>query len=532
MIVTHIMGGLGNQLFEYAVGRCLAYKNNTELKLETSECEFQKSHHHSYYRLGDFNIKENFVKPENIANLKRVTEKEGNIFDPDLFNEKDNIFLYGYWQHEEYFKEIEDIIRKEITPKKTFGKNSAKWKKKILSAECAVSLHIRHGDFLTPLIRHDAGILPLSYYLTCIDELKKDCPNMTVFVFSDDLEWAENNFKLDVPVEFVKNCEKDSDEMFLMSYCKHNIIVNSTFSWWGAWLNQNPDKKVFVPSKIMSTDKKLRYIFGLPEKFIEIPIDDSQPSHIEFPPTLSIILYVSNDEKTLELSLTSILSQNFKDYEVIIIDSTTDSSGKILNRLTKDRKNIFIIKENSSVGKLSAWNKGIEHSRGQYVLLLTAKNFIISQTNNILDQFLYNYQEVYTQKQNSNYINSTNYSEIYPNVICSTQAIKEDINGTITVGGVQNKKFSIQVDARFQELKGITELEINDRDKLILLATQQINNLLGTKFFKRNFVNENKIRFDETLTRRGSSELKFLTDTFLHTEKITFIHQPFFGNLK
>lgn len=233
MIAVHIMGGLGNQLFQYATARCLAYKNKTTLKFETSECNSQDvAGSHFRYRLNNFNIEENFITLDEALKLERVVEKDHKVFYPEILSLKDNIFLHGYWGHEEYFKEVENILREELTPKNHLGKISKKWKEKILSAECPVSIHVRHGDYLNPLIRHESGILPMQYYEDCVAELKKNF-NLTVFIFSDDLQWMKNNFRLEAPTEFVEGCESDIDELFLMSYCKHNIIANSTFSWWG-----------------------------------------------------------------------------------------------------------------------------------------------------------------------------------------------------------------------------------------------------------------------------------------------------------
>ena len=257
MIAVHIMGGIGNQLYQYACARQVAYKNNTELKLEIFDCDANNLSHHNYYRLGDFNIEENFATKDEIKQLPVINEDAPN-FSPKILEKIDNVLLYGYFGRngDGYFADIADIIRKEITPKNPFSRTAKFWKQKILSAECSVSLHIRHGDFLTPLVRNNKGVLPMDYYTGCVNQLKKDFPNLTVFVFSDDLKWAKNNFKLDVPMEFVEGCEKDSEELFLMSYCKHNIAANSTFSWWGAWLNQNPDKKVFVPYDMKKVESK------------------------------------------------------------------------------------------------------------------------------------------------------------------------------------------------------------------------------------------------------------------------------------
>ena len=234
MVIVNLSGGLGNQLFQYAVGRFLAHKLNTELKLDLSSAKVSLNPKgHSNYRLGDFNITENFAAPEEIANVKANGIIPPPL--PNLENFERDIYIQGHWMHDErYFVNIIDIIRQELTLKNPLHTNSAAWEKKILAAENSIALHIRHGDYLKVEYIHIAGAIPLAYYRTCVAELKKFCPNVTAFVFSDDLNWTRENLKLDVPTEFVADCESDNEEFYLMSLCKHIAIANSTFSWWAA----------------------------------------------------------------------------------------------------------------------------------------------------------------------------------------------------------------------------------------------------------------------------------------------------------
>ena len=146
MVIVKLTGGLGNQLYQYAVARMLAHKLNTNLKLEATSFK-QQGNNHGHYRLGDFNIQENFATPEEIAHVKA----NGIIPPPtpNLEDCKQDIYIQGYWMHgEESFIEIADIIRAEFTLKTPLHRTSVAWKKKILAAECSVALHIRHGDYL------------------------------------------------------------------------------------------------------------------------------------------------------------------------------------------------------------------------------------------------------------------------------------------------------------------------------------------------------------------------------------------------
>ncbi len=534
MIITKMGGALGNQLFEYALGRCLAHKHNTELKIDITEVEKYKDSHHNNYVLNNFNVEENFATPEEIDSLPSINEgKLGKYFAfaPEILDSPDNIHLDGLWQSGKYFEDaaVSEILRREFTLKNPLGKNSASWEKKILAADCPVSLHVRHGDYLMPIFRNHAGIIPLKYYFTCVSELKKFFPQMTLFVFSDDLDWVKENLKLDVPTEFVESCEKDFEELYLMSLCKHNIIANSTFSWWAAWLNKNPDKKVFTPYPWHRDGHGKDTV--VPDNWIKIPVNYER--NRPFSPLLSIIVCVGNDAATISLTISSILSQSLRDFELIIVDTSEDGSGDFCRRFAKE-DNVTFLKSNGFEGKLSAWNKGLECARGDYVLFVTGKDFLIIHTVAlaaiILDE---DFREKCLNNKREEYLTYKKYAKKKsPNIIFSTQEIKEDATGNISIEGVADKKFSIKTDEPFKNLNGFTEIKIDDAQKLMLLGSQQINNSLGTKFFKRGFLNEHNIRFDETLKGGGTAELKFLAEAILATENIVFAPSAFYGRLK
>lgn len=145
MVIVELNGGLGNQIDQYSVGRCLAYKNHTELKLALSGLS-SNPRSHTCYKLGDFNIQEVLATPEEI---KHVREKGTTpISSKDLENIQSDVFIRGHWMHDpQLYKSIGDIIRKEFTLKKPFNPNAEAWHKKILSVECSVSMHFRHGDY-------------------------------------------------------------------------------------------------------------------------------------------------------------------------------------------------------------------------------------------------------------------------------------------------------------------------------------------------------------------------------------------------
>lgn len=269
MIITKLQGGLGNQMFQYAVGKFLAEKNNAELKLDISNFgQEDKKTTPRKFELKNFNINTKIATREEIKYFKKY--KKSNIrffrflynkifaddsiyisqksyyFDPEILKLKDNIYLNGEWQSEKYFKNIRNILTQEFTPKiKSY--TYEKYIEKIQSTD-SISIHIRRGDYLNKKLLENYGICSLDYYNKAIKLIIEKISNPTFFIFSDDIEWVKENLKIDFPTIFVSNGEiKDYEELILMSKCKHNIIANSSFSWWGAWLNQNPNKIVIAP---------------------------------------------------------------------------------------------------------------------------------------------------------------------------------------------------------------------------------------------------------------------------------------------
>ena len=427
MVIVELSGGLGNQLFQYAVSRCVALKLNTELKLDLSKAKVSfNPKHHGFYRLGDFNIQENIATPEEIARVK-ATGITAPPF-PKLEDNRRDIFISGHSFHSEgAFIEIADIIRREFTLKNPLHPISSFWARKIFAAESSVALHIRHGDYSKGTHIHVVGLIPLDYYRTCIAELKKTFPNLTAFIFSDDLKWVRENLKLDVPMEFVADCESDNEEFILMSLCKHTVIANSTFSWWAAWLNQNPDKRVFAP---LPWARSGLWDNGIPASWTRIPVDyENVP--VDCPPLLSIIVYVRNNVSTLPMLFSSIFGQNFRDYELIIIDdASTDGSENICRQVSLDKKVIFI-SSRTDIGKAMAWNRGLDFARGEYVLFLNGDDIILSNAVHELCK-IFSYRKA--------------------ELICSVQYLEENVEGNLSIENITNRKFWRRVDDQFKTL--------------------------------------------------------------------------------
>lgn len=247
MIIIRLIGGLGNQCFQYAVGRHLSEIHHSKLKIDISEFETYKLH---AYSLNHYNIIENFATSEDVVELKHVREKHFH-FDSEILHLPNGIYLHGYWQSEKYFASIAEIIRHELTIKSPLSGKDKEIAEQIISCE-AVSVHIRRVDYLPNTYTEQLlETCSLDYYLYSVEHIAHTVNKPHFFVFTDDKAWVRENFQLPYHITFVDHNgpDKNYEDMRLMSLCKHNIIANSSFSWWGAWLNNNPDKIVFAPNK-------------------------------------------------------------------------------------------------------------------------------------------------------------------------------------------------------------------------------------------------------------------------------------------
>lgn len=292
MIVVKLIGGLGNQLFQYALAKHLAHVNNTEMLLDATAFEdnyklhkFSLQHFDISSKVADRKVLENIYNyPYSLKKTQRIWEHK--VLGKNLFNLNENQFNYqpdiikkynghvvlnGYWQTEKYFLPIQDYIRQEFKVVTTQEPKDIEVSENVLSSENAVSLHIRRADYTNPEVLKVHGVCSLEYYQKGVSFIANKVSNPTFFIFSDDIPWAKKNLKLNYQMIFVEhnNADKNYEDMNLMSQCKHNIIANSSFSWWGAWLNKNPDKIVIAPQKWFSSSER-NYSDVVPEAWIKL----------------------------------------------------------------------------------------------------------------------------------------------------------------------------------------------------------------------------------------------------------------------
>jgi hypothetical protein len=165
-------------------------------------------------------------------------------------------YLMGNWQTEHYFKDYQEAIRADFSFRlPPAGLNAALAEQ--ISSDVAVSLHVRRGDYVanpSSLAHH--GLCSLDYYRRAIDYITARVANSIFYIFSDDIPWVRENLHIDHPCHYVDHNKGDEsyNDMRLMSLCKHHIIANSSFSWWGAWLNARADKIVVAPQRWVLSD--------------------------------------------------------------------------------------------------------------------------------------------------------------------------------------------------------------------------------------------------------------------------------------
>jgi len=275
IVVTKLIGGLGNQMFQYAVARRLAHVHHMRLKLDISGF---KDYELRRYELDCLNILAEIASESELARFKkhasvnkwvsRLTGKplfySGAVirerffqFDPLILKLNRSVYLEGYWQSEKYFKDIEGIIRREFTIRHEPDRMNTELAAQI-HGKNSIALHVRRGDYLSnPVTSKYHGTCSINYYRQAAQRIANSVSQPHFFAFSDDPEWVRENLKLGLPITYVSHngADKNYEDLRLMSLCKHHIIANSSFSWWGAWLNGNADKIVIAPVKWFDRDE-------------------------------------------------------------------------------------------------------------------------------------------------------------------------------------------------------------------------------------------------------------------------------------
>jgi hypothetical protein len=293
MIIVKLMGGLGNQMFQYAMGRQLALKHNTELKLDLS---FLNSHPENaeytmrHYELAAFAIIEKFASEKEIRRFTYIPHSEKLVhrfqqfinpchiinephfhFSKSILQSPDNSYLSGFFQSEKYFIDIRNKLLKDFSFKNPADELNKKILDQIISAT-SVSIHIRRGDYVkNPATNEVHGNCGIHYYTHAVEKMNSLLKNPEFFIFSDDIDWAKQNFSFIKLAVFIEHNTgiNDSEDLRLLSNCRHHIIANSSFSWWGAWLAEFPGKIVIGPKEWLK-DKQYITSDVMPEAWLRV----------------------------------------------------------------------------------------------------------------------------------------------------------------------------------------------------------------------------------------------------------------------
>jgi hypothetical protein len=276
VIVVKLMGGLGNQMFQYAAARRLALRHGTSVAVDLSYFQHcPEGDTPRRYELGKLCVQARIATPLEAAELSGLDLTAsmrlkmmgrrllGNSLTrsfypeaPDRFCHEvldlpDNVYLYGYWQSVDYFADVADILRTELQVRTAPEGRNLELSAQICATE-SVAVHFRCGDYVSSAkTAAFHGALAENYYQRAVEELSRRVVNPHFYVFSDDPDWVRRSITFSVPTTIIDHNPPDQghEDLRLISLCRHAIIANSSFSWWGAWLIDYPAKFVIAPRR-------------------------------------------------------------------------------------------------------------------------------------------------------------------------------------------------------------------------------------------------------------------------------------------
>lgn len=263
--MVRIIGGLGNQMFQYAAGRALAARFNVPLKLDL---RWMLRYRHRAYLLDRFNLSADrmtlaecmkftwfpfhrnppflFMKTERWVN-HLIYMESSLAFNPAFVSLGPDRFLFGYFQSYRYFEGYEDLIRHDFIREIDSSIYEKAWLEKVSEPD-SIAIQFRRGDFVTdPAANRSIGTCSMEYYTKAVSQIREKKKDAPLVVFSDDIDWCKANVRFHNTVFIERNGGTPIDDMMLAARCNHTILANSSFSWWCAWLNRHPDKIVIAP---------------------------------------------------------------------------------------------------------------------------------------------------------------------------------------------------------------------------------------------------------------------------------------------
>jgi hypothetical protein len=284
MLIFRLCGGLGNQMFQYGFGRYLSLKYDKELFIDASF--FNNKNSKRNIGISEFNLDCKISIDDYKSNKffqNPIMNKYFNylIFNYSIYAEskvcsfnklllrKSNGYFDGYWQSYKYFSSIRNILVKEFVPRKISSDTKILINK--IEATMSIGLHIRKSDYLNEINSNIYANCSSDYYLNSMIIMSKKFPNSIFYIFTDDLNWVNLNLNFS-NFNHVFVSKSPTEDLYIMSKCKHNIISNSTFSWWSAWLNENNNKEIIAPFYWFTEKSNIKHDI-IPDEWIRIPND-------------------------------------------------------------------------------------------------------------------------------------------------------------------------------------------------------------------------------------------------------------------
>jgi Glycosyl transferase family 11/Glycosyl transferase family 2 len=391
VVVSRLMCGLGNQLFQYAAACGVAHAGGNEVVLDATE--FASGMQERPYLLDRYNLGVPVITQsafdskfrtvqvpmqEALFSLGRkstitvpVYRQDHFEFEPAIKSLKGDAYLYGFWQSWKYFADIADIIRSRLTIAPRSGAETTGVMQAIAESQ-SVAVHVRRGDYVTPYNQNIFGLCQTGYYAGAMTLVRERIRNPRFFVFSDDPDWCKAGFKApDTTVVSVAGGDA-RDDLALMARCRHHVIANSSLSWWGAWLGEKPTSIVVAPMPWYT--RSPRALDLVPDHWIRLDRRSgngwsAQRQRLASPGITAIILG-RHGPLALRKAINSVFAQSYPDLDTIIAlcDASTETIAAAEELATLNDRVQLICASHASPG--AALAAAVSQARGEWVAFL------------------------------------------------------------------------------------------------------------------------------------------------------------------